>query len=160
MFDVRNDSSLRWWGLVPLRLIVGYGFIAHGAAKWIAGPERFGNFLHVIGAPAPAETAWVVMLLEVFGGAAILAGLFVEIVSVPLIASMLVAMFTVHIRYGFSSIHTIGLTPSGPIFGPPGYEINLLYIGALLALVVLGSGPLSLDRLLTARSLRNKKTGT
>ena len=41
------------------------------------------------------------MLLEILGGAAILAGMFVEIVSVPLIVSMLVAMFTVHIRYGF-----------------------------------------------------------
>lgn len=157
MFDVRNERSLRWWGLVPLRLIVGYGFIAHGVAKWIAGPERFGNFLHVIGAPAPAETAWVVMLLEIIGGAAILAGMFVEIVSVPLIVSMLVAMFTVHIRYGFSSIHTIGLTPSGPVFGPPGYEVNLLYIGALLALAVLGSGPLSLDTWLKVKSLGNQK---
>lgn len=145
MFDARNARSPRWWGLVPLRLIVGYGFIAHGAAKWISGPERFGKLLHVIGAPAPMQTAWIVMLLELLGGLAILAGIFVEIVSVPLIISMLVAMFTVHMQYGFSSIHTIGLTATGPVFGPPGYEINLLYIGALLTLVVLGSGPMSLD---------------
>ena|SRR6266566_3272051 len=113
MFDVRNEKLPRWWGLVPLRLIVGYGFIAHGAAKWIAGPRSFGKFLHVVGAPAPVATAWVVMLLEIFGGVAIVAGIFVEIVSVPLIISMLVAIFTVHIRYGFSSVHTIGLTPQG-----------------------------------------------
>ena len=157
MFDIRHERTPRGWGLVPLRLIVGYGFIAHGAAKWVAGPERFGKLLHVIGAPAPVETAWLVMLLEILGGAAILAGLFVEIVSVPLIVSMVVAMFTVHIRYGFSSIHTIGLSASGPVFGPPGYEINLLYIGALLALVLLGSGPLSLEVWLTSGSLRHQK---
>lgn len=159
MFDVRNNGSQRWWGLLPLRLIVGYGFIAHGAAKWIAGPGSFGKFLHLIGAPAPVQTAWVVMLLEIFGGAAVVAGLLVEIVSVPLIISMLVAMFTVHIRYGFSSVHTIGLTPSGPVFGPPGYEINLLYIGALLALALLGSGPLSLDGWLLSRKRGNRGKG-
>ena len=152
MFDPRKEELPRWWGLVPLRLIVGYGYIAHGAAKWTAGPGSFGKFLHLIGAPAPVATAWVVMLLEIFGGAAVLAGLFVEIVSVPLIISMLVAMFTVHIRYGFSSVHTIGLTSLGPVFGPPGYEINLLYIGALLALALLGSGPLSLDGWLLTRT--------
>lgn len=157
MLDAWKEKFVRRWGPLPLRLIVGYGFVAHGVAKWIAGPEQFGKFLHVIGAPAPLATAWVVMLLEILGGAAILAGIFVEIVSVPLIISMLVAMFTVHVRYGFSSIHTIGLTASGPVFGPPGYEINLLYIGALLALALLGSGPLSLDRWLVARTGRNRE---
>src|SRR5262245_34881806 len=49
----------------------------------------------------------------------------------PLIVMMLVAMFTVHLRYGFSAINTIGLTADGPQFGPPGYEVNLLYIAGL-----------------------------
>ena len=44
-------------------------------------------------------------------------------------------MFTVNINYGFSAVNTIGLTPEGPRFGPPGYEINLLYIAGLVALV-------------------------
>jgi putative oxidoreductase len=65
---------------------------------------------------------------------------------------MLVAMFTVHLRYGFSAINTIGLTADGPQFGPPGYEVNLLYIGGLLALILGGAGPFSIDRLL-ARTL-------
>ncbi len=50
-------------------------------------------------------------------------------------------------RYGFSAIKTIGLNESGPMFGPPGYEINLLYIAGLLVLVLIGAGPLSIDRL-------------
>jgi putative oxidoreductase len=49
-------------------------------------------------------------------------------------------MFTINIHYGFSSIKTIGLTPEGPLFGPPGYEINLLYIGGLFVLMLLSSG--------------------
>jgi uncharacterized membrane protein YphA (DoxX/SURF4 family) len=60
-------------------------------------------------------------------------------VSVPLIVMMLVAMFTVHLRYGFSAINTVGLTAEGPQFGPPGYEVNLLYIAGLLALISLRS---------------------
>jgi putative oxidoreductase len=60
--------------------------------------------------------------------------------------SMFVAMITVHFRYGFSSIKTIGLTESGPVFGPPGYEVNLLYIAGLLVLVLAGAGPLSIDQ--------------
>jgi putative oxidoreductase len=151
MFEVWNERSPRWWAVLPLRLIVGYGFIAHGLAKWSAGPEKFGKLLEVIGTPAPAAMAWVMMLLEIFGGLAIVVGLFVEIVSVPLIISMLVAMFTIHIHYGYSSVHTIGLTATGPVFGPPGYEINVLYVGALLALALVGSGPLSADRWLFAR---------
>jgi putative oxidoreductase len=99
----------------------------------------------VVGVPFPAPTAWLVTLLEIFGGLAILVGAFVAIASVPLIISMLVAMFTVQLRYGFSSVNTIGLTPTGPVFGPPGYEINLLYIGALLALALSGPSALSID---------------
>jgi putative oxidoreductase len=93
-------------------------------------------------------TAWVSTIIEILGGLAILAGAFVAAVSVPLIVMMLVAMFTVHLRYGFSAINTIGLTADGPQFGPPGYEVNLLYIAGLLALILGGAGPLSIDRLL------------
>jgi putative oxidoreductase len=59
---------------------------------------------------------------------------------------MLVAMFTIQLRFGFSSVNTIGLTDAGPVFGPPGYEINLLYIASLVALALLGPGPLSVAR--------------
>ena len=89
--------------------------------------------------------------MELLGGLAIFVGAFVEVVSVPLIVMMLVAMFTVHLKYGFSSINTIGLTPNGPKFGPPGYEVNLLYIAGLLALFLGGAGALSIDRLLSRR---------
>jgi putative oxidoreductase len=138
-----NEASSSRWTLLPLRLIVGYGFIAHGAVKWSRGPDNFGKLLHQIGVPLPTATAWMVTLLEVFGGLAILAGAFVAIASIPLIVSMLVAMFAVQLRYGFSSVNTIGLTAAGPIFGPPGYEINLLYIAVLLALLLAGPGALS-----------------
>jgi len=58
---------------------------------------------------------------------------------------MLVAMFTIHINYGFSSVNTIGLTEMGPKFGPPGYEINILYIAGLVSLILTGGGQYSVD---------------
>jgi putative oxidoreductase len=160
MIDGSDDRSRRGWALLPLRLIVGYGFVAHGLAKWSRGPEGFGALLHQLGVPAPVPMAWLVTLLEVFGGLAILAGVFVALVSIPLIVSLVVAMMTVHLRFGFSSINTIGLTASGPVFGPPGYEIDLLYIASLIALALLGPGPLSVGRFLRERfrTLRWKRS--
>jgi putative oxidoreductase len=141
---VEMTDSKREWPLLALRLVVGYGFLAHGLAKASKGPAAFAKLLHVIGVPFPAVTSWAVMLLEILGGIALLIGLFVALASVPLIASMIVAMFTIHLRNGFSAINTIGLTPAGPVFGPPGFEINLLYVAALLVLAALGPGPLAL----------------
>jgi putative oxidoreductase len=38
---------------------------------------------------------------------------------------LLVATFTVHLAYGFSSIKLLAVTPTGAQFGPPGYEVDL-----------------------------------
>jgi putative oxidoreductase len=137
-------SSARW-SLLPIRLVVGFGFLSHGLAKLGRGPAKFGKLLDLIGAPLPVPTAWMVTAVEIAGGLALLCGAFVLIASVPLIASMLVALVTIHWRFGFSAINTIGLTPSGPVFGPPGYEVNLLYIAGLLALCLSAPSALSVD---------------
>jgi putative oxidoreductase len=88
--------------------------------------------------------AWLTILIEVFGGVAVLLGAFVPLVSVPMAAVLLVAMFTVHLPYGFSSIKLIAVTTAGAVFGPPGYETDLLYLACLAALVAGGSGPLAI----------------
>ena len=132
MFKVPHEGFSRKWATLPLRLVIGYGFIVHGWAKLSRGPAGFAKLLDQIGAPLPELAAWVSTLTEILGGLAVLAGAFVAVASVPLIIMMLVAMFTVHLRYGFSAINTIGLTADGPQFGPPGYEVNLLYIAGLL----------------------------
>ncbi|HEV7138554.1 MAG TPA: hypothetical protein VGN43_18100 [Steroidobacteraceae bacterium] len=54
---------------------------------------------------------------------------------------LLVAIFSVHLPYGFSSIKLLAVTPAGAHFGPPGYETDLLYLACLAALVLGGSGP-------------------
>jgi putative oxidoreductase len=134
------------WALLPLRLIVGFGFFAHGLAKWNRGPDKFAKLLALINVPQPLATAWLVTGLELLGGIAIMVGVFVLLASVPLVASMLVAMFSIHVHYGFSAINTVGLTATGPVFGPPGYEVNLLYIAALVALAFTGPGAISVEQ--------------
>jgi putative oxidoreductase len=140
-----TQERRRFWAILALRLVIGLGFMVHGIAKWSHGPANFGKLLQQIGAPLPTQTAWLVTLLETFGGLAILLGFAVTLLSVPLIASMLVALFTVQIHYGFSSVNTIELKPSGPVFGPPGYEINLLYTAGLLVIASAGPGAASPD---------------
>jgi putative oxidoreductase len=137
------------WAPIPIRLIVGYGFLEHGLAKLTKGPDNFANILQAIGVPAPHIMAWLTVLVEIFGGLAVILGAFVALASLPMAAVLLTAMFTVHLRYGFSSIKLLGVTAAGAQFGPPGYETDLLYLAGLAALALGGSGPLAFDRLLT-----------
>ena len=156
MFKLRDTAFWGQWVPLPFRLIIGFGFMAHGWAKLSRGPSGFAKLLTQIGAPLPDVTAWASTFVELLGGLAIVVGAFVRLVSVPLIVMMLVAMFTVHLKYGFSSINTIGLTQNGPQFGPPGYEVNLLYIAGLLSLILGGAGALSIDRLLSRKEALSK----
>jgi putative oxidoreductase len=155
VLEFLNGDRWRGWVPIPIRMILGVGFMAHGWAKWNRGPAAFAGLLEQAHVPLPLVNAWLVTLLEIFGGLALLMGAFVAIVSIPLILSMLGAMFTVNIKYGFSAVNTIGLTPEGPQLGPPGYEINLLYIAGLVALILGGAGPLSIDALRSRRRQRH-----
>ena len=44
---------LAQWAPIPLRLIVGYGFMQHGFAKLSRGPDMFAVILQGMGVPAP-----------------------------------------------------------------------------------------------------------
>jgi len=134
-----------------LRLVVGFSFMMHGWAKYSRGLAGFAKLLSLLHVPFPNAMAWISAATEMFGGLAIFIGAFVSLAAIPLICTMLVAMFTIHIHYGYSSVKTIGLTPQGPIFGPPGYEINLLYIAVLVALMLTGAGHFSVDAVLARR---------
>lgn len=157
---VIEETILAWRGVqgrlasyaaIPLRIIVGYGMLEHGLAKWSKGPEAFAAVLHAIGVPAPGFMAWLTIATEIVSGIAILSGAFVVIVSIPAIILLLVAVFTVHIPYGFTSIKLMGFSNGRAQFGPPGYECDLLYIGALIALIFMGPSPWSADRYIDRR---------
>jgi len=133
------------WTPIPLRLIVGYGFMAHGYAKLERGPDVFVGIVHALGVPLPSLMAWLTILVELFGGLAVLLGAFIPLASLPMAATLLVATFTVHLPYGFTSIKLLAVTANGPQFGPPGYETDLLYLACLIALILGGPGPLAID---------------
>ena len=133
------------WAPIPLRLIAGYGFMEHGFAKLSKGPENFAVILHALSVPAPHFMAWLTILTELVGGLAVLLGAFVTLVSLPLAVLLFVAILTVHLPYGFSSIKLMSVVAGHAQFGPPGYEVNLLYLACLAALVLRGSGPMAID---------------
>lgn len=137
------------WYALPLRLIIGYGFMEHGYAKLARGPENFAAILHALGMPFPELLSWATVLVELSGGLAVLLGAFIPAASLPMAAVLLVAIVTVHLPNGFSSIKLQSVTATGAHFGQPGYETDLLYLGGLAALLLGGSGPLALDRIFT-----------
>ena len=156
---VARSVDLRWlrqWAPLPLRLIVGYGFIAHGYAKFSRGPEAFAVVLHTIGTPIPLPLAWLTTLVEMIGGLAVMIGAFVPMVSLPMAVVLLTALFTIHLPYGFFSVKLVEVTAGGTKFGSVGYEIILLYLAGLTALVLGGAGPLSIDRWRSRRRARTR----
>lgn len=140
------------WTPIPLRLIVGYGLLEQGLAKLGRGVGSFANILHSLGMPFPDLLAWTTVLVEAIGGLAILLGAFVAVASIPIGTVLLVAIFTVHLSNGFSSIRLQSVDGGGAHFGQPGYETDLLYLAGLASLVLGGAGPWSFDSLIKRRS--------
>jgi putative oxidoreductase len=139
------------WYAIPLRLILGFGFMEHGYAKLARGPDDFANILHALGMPFPTLLAWATVGVEIIGGLAVFLGVYIPVVSLPMAVVLLVAIFTVHLPNGFSSIKLQSVTAAGTHFGQPGYETDLLYLAGLASLIFGGSGPLALNNLFSRR---------
>lgn len=160
--DLNSSGLLRYavsplplpsqWYAIALRLVVGCGFFAHGYAKLARGPDHFAAILHAIGMPVPELLSWATVVVEIIGGVMILLGALVPLISVPMIAVLLVAIVTVHLPNGFSSIKLQSYDAAGAHFGQPGYETDLLYVAGLIALSIAGAGPFSVDKYLRRRA--------
>jgi putative oxidoreductase len=141
----RVSASMQRYASIPLRAIAGGGFVEHGWAKIIKGPDGFAGILEALHIPFPHLSAYLTISVELLAGVALLAGAFIAWASVPAIMVLMSAMFTIHLPYGFSSIKLKAVVDGRAQFGPPGYECDLLYIACILALVLLGPGLLSID---------------
>ena len=130
------SPEMKDWGLAILRVVVGVTFFMHGWQKLfqfgLAGvTAAFGQ----MGAPLPELTGPLVSVLEFVGGAALLVGLGTRWVAALLAIDMLAAILIAHLPDGF--------------FAPQGFEIPLLLLGGVVALVLAGPGAFALDRLVT-----------
>lgn len=133
-----GTASLEW-ATLPLRLALGAIILHAGYGKFARGISGFGGWLGELGYPFPQPAARAVATLEVLGGLALLVGLFTHWVAIPLAANMAVATYT-----NAQQVHL----PFAGNDHQQGYELDVLMVAALIALVLGGAGPLSLDQLL------------
>ncbi|MDX1677007.1 DoxX family protein [Arsukibacterium sp.] len=96
-------------GLAPLllRLIVAPVLIQAGWNKFSSFDDTvawFGNSDWGLGLPLPALLVTLTIAAELVGGVLLLLGCFTRLVAIPLMVTMLVAIFTVHLPYGWPAI--------------------------------------------------------
>jgi len=129
-----------------LRLALGIVFFAHGAQKalgWFGGYGFSGTMgfftgtLHI-----PAVFAVLAIMAEFLGGLGLLFGLLTRIAAFGIAANMLVAIYAVHLPFGFF------MNWSGAQKGE-GFEYHLLVLAMTAFLMIKGAGAASLDRVLS-----------
>ncbi len=121
-----NPNKLRVYGPLPIRILAGITFIAHGLPKFedIAGTQGFFGSIGL-----PPELAIPIGLLEVIGGVFLLVGVVTRITAGLFIIDMLGATLLVKIPDGF-----VG-----------GYELELLLIAVSVSLFLTGPGRISIE---------------
>jgi putative oxidoreductase len=127
-------NSIFGYGLLPVRIMAGVIFIAHGLPKFFGISQGYGFFRSV---NLPPELFVPIALLEVIGGLAILIGILTRIASALLIIEMLGAILSVKLSKGF-----VG-----------GYEFELLLISICLSLVIMGPGRISIENSILRREI-------
>ena len=132
-----DKPAVRDAALLLLRIVLGTVFVAHGWDKlMITGlTETTGQF-SAWGVPQPQLSAWLVMIVEMLGGALLVVGLLTTFIAGLLALLMIAAVWFVHLDAGF-------FTSTG------GFEFPAVVLAALIIIVVFGSGRVSLDGVLT-----------
>jgi putative oxidoreductase len=121
-----NIQKLMLYGPLPIRILVGLAFIAHGLPK-LSEPAMTQGFFGNIG--LPPELAIPIGLLEVIGGFALLVGVVTRIASILFIIEMIGATTVAKLSEGF-----VG-----------GFELELLLISVAISLLLTGPGKLSIE---------------
>lgn len=117
-----TPKQMRSAGLLALRLAVAVVFIYHGWGK-LADIETTAGFFTMVGFPAPVLLAWLVGLVEFFGGIAILLGVYFNIATPALAIVMLTALLAAHTKMPYTAA-----------------ELPIVLLGSLIALYGTGAG--------------------
>ena len=128
---------------LPLRLIAGIIFSAHGAQKLFAwfggyGLEGTGQWMDSIGLSPGYFMALGAGSAEFFGGLLLLLGLFTRASGAVLAFTMIIAIFSVHFSNGLFMSNN-------------GYEFALALLGMSLALAIQGGGKYALDNVIAKK---------
>ena len=143
LISTSNDPAI-----TVARLVLGVVFFAHGAQKmlgWFGGygfSGTMGFFTQQMG--VPAVFAFLAIAAEFFGGLGLIVGLGGRIAAFGILSNMVVAIAMVHGQFGFF-MNWMG-TQKGE-----GFEYHLLAIALATAVVLKGSGALSLDRVVAKK---------
>lgn len=128
---------------LPLRVVAGIIFAAHGAQKLFAwfggyGLDGTGQWMESIGLAPGFLMALMAGSAEFFGGLLLIAGLLTRPAAIVLAITMLVAIFSVHFENGLFMSNN-------------GYEFGLALFAMSVALVFQGGGRFSLDNKIAAK---------
>jgi putative oxidoreductase len=132
-------------GMFLVRLALGIVMFPHGAQKmlgWFGGQGFSATVKGMSGMGLPAALVVLVILCEFFGSLSLITGFLGRLGALGILAVMVGAIFTVHLQNGFF-MNWMGNQKG------EGYEYHLLAIGIALAVMVKGSGSLSVDRALS-----------
>jgi putative oxidoreductase len=122
--------------LLIMRILIGVIFLMHGISKFNMGINGTTDFFAAAGIPLAALFAWIVTLLETFGGIALILGIGTRITALLLGITMIVSSIVI-IKMDLPFISTQLAT---------GYELNFALLAALLPIIILGPGRYSLAR--------------
>ncbi|MEJ7801540.1 MAG: DoxX family protein [Ilumatobacter sp.] len=120
-----------------IRVTVGIIFLWHGINKFRgAGISGVEGAFDMWGVPAPSVTAPLTAVIEIVGGTALIIGLLTRVAAGLLAIVIVGALLFVTIE--------LGLISSEP---KPGAELDLALLAGLIAVMLLGPGPVSVDEL-------------
>jgi putative oxidoreductase len=122
-------------GTLILRVVLGITFFIHGFVKFQGGIGNIAGWFDSIG--LPGFLAYVVAIIELVGGLALIVGLGTRWVSALLVVIMLGATLKVKLAVGFLG--------NGQMAG---WELDLAFMVMALHLALSGSTSLSLDSIL------------
>lgn len=135
-----SNEGLKNWGYTVLRVVVGTVFLMHGWQKLtMMGFDGVAGFFGSVGIPMAGIAAVVVTFVELLGGAALILGVLTRWISIPLAATMAVAILTVHLANGF-------------FVSEGGMELALTMLAGSLFFLLAGPGAYSVDARLFGRS--------